>query len=92
MAVYASAASNKSQPLNLDYVDSAAMVNQMCGPTFVNDSIPNAVSKSKGGTAGGSNGKTSAASRGRGFDDAVFWWKGWLGLLVGMASFFVIVL
>ena len=59
MAVYAAAASNKSQPLNLDYVDSATMINQMCGPAFVEASIPDAGAYS----AGGKGGKSSSASR-----------------------------
>lgn len=74
MAVYANAAMNKSQPLNLDYVESATMVNEMCGPAFVNVSIPTARSSSGGG------GKSSAASRA----DAAS--KAWLGLLVGAAG------
>ena len=36
MALFATAASNKSQPLNLDYVDAATMVDRDCGPNFVN--------------------------------------------------------
>ncbi|KAL9075912.1 MAG: hypothetical protein Q9161_001306 [Pseudevernia consocians] len=79
MAVYAAAASNKSQPLNLDYVDAATMVNEMCGPAFVNASIPNAASSSSSGGAG----KKSAASRARGLDAAS---KGWVGVLVGAAA------
>lgn len=72
MAVYANAASNRSQPLNLDYVDAANMVNVMCGPTFVNASIPDAGSGSAGGM------KKSAAARGGG--------AGWMmGVLVGGA-------
>ena len=59
MAVYAAAASNRSQPLNLDYVDSATMVNQMCGPAFVEATIPDAGAYS----AGGKGKKSSAASR-----------------------------
>lgn len=81
MAVYADAASNRSQPLNLDYVDSATMINQMCGPTFVRATVPNAGTRSDGG-----GGKTSAAARVRaGVVDAP-WWKGRLGLLVGAAA------
>lgn len=49
MALYAAAASNKTQPLNLDYVQSATLVNEMCGPNFVNASIPSAHSSSSGG-------------------------------------------
>ncbi|KAM0796163.1 hypothetical protein BDR22DRAFT_893502 [Usnea florida] len=56
MAVYAAAAANKSQPLNLDYVESATLINEMCGPDFVNASIPSARSSSSGG------GKSSSAA------------------------------
>ena len=56
MALYATAASNKTQPLNLDYVQSATLINEMCGPNFVNASIPSAHSSSGGGK------KSSAAS------------------------------
>ena len=78
MAIYANAAANKSQPLNLDYVNSATMVNEMCGPAFVNASIPSASSSS-----GGAGGKKSAAAR-LGSADAA--WTGWLGALVGAAA------
>lgn len=81
MAVYAAAAANRSQPLNLDYVDSATRVNEMCGPSFVNASIPDAGSGSAGG------GKKSAASRARGGDGAAAArWMGWAGWLVGAAG------
>lgn len=80
MAVYADAASNRSQPLNLDYVDSATMINEMCGPTFVTATVPNAGTRS----GGGGGGKTSAA-RARGSVDAA-WWKKWSGLLVGATA------
>lgn len=76
MAVYAAAASNRSQPLNLDYVDSATLINEMCGPAFVSASIPNAGSSS----AGGGKKSSAAASRAEGLDAA------WLGLLVGGAA------
>ena len=49
MAVFANGAANKSQPLNLDYVDSATMANRMCGPAFVNATISNAGASSGGG-------------------------------------------
>ena len=42
MALFATAASNKSQPLNLDYVNAATMVDRDCGPNFVNATIMNA--------------------------------------------------
>lgn len=78
MSAYAAAASNKSQPLNLDYVDAATMVNQMCGPDYVNASIPDAGSYS----AGGGSKSSAAASRSGGVEGA----GAWLGLLVGAAG------
>ena len=75
MDVYADAASNKSQPINLDYVDSATMINEMCGPNFVTANIPNAGSYSAGGSK-----KSTAVSRAHGL------WKGRLSLLVGAAA------
>ena len=71
MAVFANAASNRSQPLNLDYVDAANMVNVMCGPTFVNASIPDAGSGNGGGTK-----KSAAAST---LDVK---WVAWIGVVV----------
>lgn len=55
MAVFAAAAANKSQPLSLDYVDAATMINQDCGPDFVNGTIPSI------GSSGTGTGQTSAA-------------------------------
>ena len=66
MAVYAGAASNTSQPLNLDYVNSATMINQMCGPAFVEATIPNAGSYSAGGKGKKSSSAASSARQGRG--------------------------
>ena len=40
MGIYAGAASNKTQPLSLSYVDAAQQINQYCGPNFVNGTIP----------------------------------------------------
>ena len=77
MAVFANEAANKSQPLSLDYVQSATMVNQMCGPAFVNATIPSA------GSSGSGGGSKSAASRAGSADAA---WKGRLGLLVAAAG------
>ena len=76
MAVFAAQAGNKSQPLNEDYVDAANMVNVMCGPGFVNASVPNAGS----GKGGGTKSSAAAASRAGGLGYA-----GWVGLVVGMA-------
>ena len=74
MASFAAAAANRTQPLNLDYVASATMINEMCGPAFVNASIPTA------GAGSGGGGKKNAASRGRGAEAA------WLGALLGAAA------
>lgn len=54
MDVFAAAASNKSQPLSRDYVNAAQQINQHCGPSFVNGTIPNV------GASG--NGQTSSAA------------------------------
>lgn len=51
MAIFATAAGNKSQPLNLDYVDAAVMVNQDCGPNFVNGTVPSASGSSSSSAA-----------------------------------------
>ncbi|KAF6230310.1 hypothetical protein HO133_004650 [Letharia lupina] len=79
MAVYAAAAPNRTQPLNLDYVASATLVNDMCGPAFVNASVP-AAAGGAGGGGGGGGGTRSAASR------AGAAWGAWAGVLVGAAA------
>lgn len=79
MAVYAEAAMNKSQPLNLDYDASATLINEMCGPSFVNATIPSADASS----SSGSGGKKSAASR------AEVAAKGWSGAVLGAAALLV---
>ena len=48
MDVFAAAASNKSQPLSLDYVNAAQQINQDCGPNFVNGTIQNVGSSGTG--------------------------------------------
>ena len=48
MAVFAAAASNKSQPLSLDYVNAAQQINQDCGPGFVNGTVPSVGSSGTG--------------------------------------------
>lgn len=73
MAIFANEAMNKTQPLSLDYVDAATRVNDMCGPAFVNASVPTA------GSSSGGRGSNAAASRA---DVAC---KAWLGALVGAA-------
>lgn len=40
MDVFAGTASNKSQPLSQTYIGAARQVNQACGPSFVNGTIP----------------------------------------------------
>ena len=49
MALFAQNAENKSQPLSLDYVVAAGLINQDCGPNYVNATIPAA----SGGSASG---------------------------------------
>ena len=49
MALFAQEAENKSQPLSLDYVVAAELINQDCGPNYVNATIPTA---SGGSTSG----------------------------------------
>lgn len=49
MALFAQEAENKSQPLSLDYVGAAQLINLDCGPAFVNATIPTA---SGGSTSG----------------------------------------
>ena len=39
MGIFASFASNKTQPLSATYVTAAQQIDQICGPTFVNSSI-----------------------------------------------------
>lgn len=80
MAVYAAAAMNKSQPLNLDYDASATMVNEMCGPSFVNATIPSA-----GSASGGAAKKSSAAARGAASGGR--WFAGvWVGAALLVAA------
>ena len=49
MALFAQEAENKSQPLSLDYVVAAELINQDCGPGYVNATIP---TPSGGSTSG----------------------------------------
>lgn len=39
MAIFATAAGNSTQPLNGDYTSAAQMVDETCGPTFVDSSV-----------------------------------------------------
>ena len=50
MDLFAAAASNKSQPVSLDYVNAATMINLNCGPDFVNQTVTTIGGK---GTSGG---------------------------------------
>lgn len=54
MALFAQDAENKSQPLNLDYVVAAELINQDCGPGYVNATIP--TTASGGSTSGATTG------------------------------------
>ena len=40
MAIYALAATNKTQPVSVTYVNTAQVIDVNCGPTFVNSTIP----------------------------------------------------
>lgn len=52
MSVFADAAANKTQPLSLSYVNAAQQINQNCGPSFVNGTIPNIGASGNGQTDG----------------------------------------
>ena len=56
MALFAQDAENKSQPLSLDYVAAAELINQDCGPDYVNATIPTA-------SGGSTSGATTAIVR-----------------------------
>lgn len=43
MNIFQEAASNRSQPINTNYVDAAQMIDIACGPTFANTTLPLAV-------------------------------------------------
>lgn len=77
MALFATAAANKSQPLSLDYVNAATMINQDCGPEFVNGTIPTVGSS---GSAVASSGAVRVGAGG---------WVG-MGVLVGAMWFFAL--
>ena len=68
-AIFAAAASNKSQPLSLDYVNAAQQINMDCGPGFVNGTVPDLGSSGTGTTSG-------AGGVGRSGEGA------WIGVLV----------
>jgi hypothetical protein len=48
MGIFQSAASNRALPIANTYVSAAQQVNTICGPTFVNATLPNAVAVSAG--------------------------------------------
>lgn len=52
MAIFATAASNASQPISTNYVRAAQQIDLGCGPTFVNATIPPAKSEAVGAVAG----------------------------------------
>lgn len=73
MADFQAQAGNQSQPISLTYTEGAQLVNQQCGPNFVNQSAPT--------SSGGNSKGTSAAA-----PNAVV--SGWLGtavVLIGAA-------
>lgn len=51
MGVIATSASNKTQPSSLTYVNAAQMINQQCGPNFVNATIPPPANSGSGSSA-----------------------------------------
>jgi hypothetical protein len=48
MGIFQSAASNRALPIANTYVSAAQQVNTICGPNFVNSTLPNAVVASGG--------------------------------------------
>lgn len=50
MGIFSSVAGNKTQPLSLDYVNAAQLLNQNCGPNFVNGTIPSLGASGSGQT------------------------------------------
>lgn len=48
MGIYQSAAANRALPIANTYVSAAQQVNTLCGPTFVNTTLPNAIVASGG--------------------------------------------
>jgi len=51
MSIFATAASNKSQPISGDYVAAAQQIDMGCGPNFVSAAIPAPHSLASGKTA-----------------------------------------
>ncbi len=54
MGVFETQAGNQSQPISFVYAQGAQLINQQCGPNFVNQSVP---------SGGGGSGKSSSAAR-----------------------------
>lgn len=48
MGIYQSASANRKLPISNTYVSAAKQVNTICGPEFVNDTLPNAIVVSAG--------------------------------------------
>lgn len=49
MGIYQSAAANRALPIAHTYGSAAVQVNTICGPSFVNSTLPNAVTVDSGG-------------------------------------------
>lgn len=43
MAIFQKASANRSQPIFETYASAAEQINELCGPTFTNESIPAAL-------------------------------------------------
>lgn len=55
IAIFATAAGNRSQPMSLTYTSAATMIDLNCGPNFVNQTVP----------AAGGQGPASGSPRAR---------------------------
>ncbi|ROW15014.1 hypothetical protein VPNG_03312 [Cytospora leucostoma] len=53
MGIYQVAAANRRQPVAYTYAAAAAQVNTLCGPGFVNETLPDAIVSSSGAGASG---------------------------------------
>lgn len=51
MGIYQSASANRALPIANTYGSAAQQVNTICGPTFVNSTLPNAVVDESGGSS-----------------------------------------
>ena len=77
MADFQAQAGNQSQPISLTYTQGAQLVNQKCGPGFINQSAPS--------TAGGN----SKSASGAGPMAMASEWVGTAALLIGAAHLFI---